>query len=217
MVAGLVVGRLVQRSHWPIDGRSVFVSVTAKGTALLERLASEHAKEFLKQVALQNARRDHDAVSSKALATRRPLLSPAADSLFGNIGRDAAGQLLACAGWEQTGGLLDDRLNKLTLIYEARSLPVAPFRELAVSKFKNPGALADATRTTFNKVSSRTRCRKTAPTLAQFIYATAIASISTSHVSSKIPAMMTVSAGVRPPRTASLTARFSAVNARLDR
>jgi DNA-binding MarR family transcriptional regulator len=47
MVDRLVAGGLVQRSHSPTDGRSVLVSLTAKGAALLERLASQHAKELL--------------------------------------------------------------------------------------------------------------------------------------------------------------------------
>ena len=49
MVDRLVVGGLVQRSQSPTDGRSVLVSLTAKGLALLEHLASQHAQELLKQ------------------------------------------------------------------------------------------------------------------------------------------------------------------------
>jgi DNA-binding MarR family transcriptional regulator len=86
MVDGLVAGGLVQRSHWPIDGRSVSVSVTAKGTALLERLASEHAKEFLKQVAFahrvaQAAETDRpDAVifAPQSKQNKRPSKTPGA-------------------------------------------------------------------------------------------------------------------------------------------
>ncbi|MGD0186282.1 MAG: MarR family transcriptional regulator [Roseiarcus sp.] len=49
MIDRLVAGGLVQRSHSPTDGRSVLVSLTVKGAALLERLASQHVKELLKQ------------------------------------------------------------------------------------------------------------------------------------------------------------------------
>ena len=49
MVDRLVAVGLVQRSQSLTDGRSVLVSLTAKGAALLEHLASEHAKELLKQ------------------------------------------------------------------------------------------------------------------------------------------------------------------------
>jgi DNA-binding MarR family transcriptional regulator len=49
MVDRLVAGGLVQRSHSPTDGRSVLVSLTAKGATLLEHLASQHAEELLKQ------------------------------------------------------------------------------------------------------------------------------------------------------------------------
>ena len=49
MVDRLVAGGLVQRSHSPTDGRSVLVSLTAKGAALLEHLAAQHVEELLKQ------------------------------------------------------------------------------------------------------------------------------------------------------------------------
>ncbi len=49
MIDRLVAGGHVQRSHSPTDGRSVLVSLTAKGAALLERLASQHVKELLEQ------------------------------------------------------------------------------------------------------------------------------------------------------------------------
>jgi DNA-binding MarR family transcriptional regulator len=48
MIDRLVAGGLVERSHSPIDGRSVLVSLTAKGASLLEDLASQHVKELLK-------------------------------------------------------------------------------------------------------------------------------------------------------------------------
>ena len=47
MVDRLVAGGLVQRNDLPTDGRSVLVSLTAKGAALLERLASLHVGELL--------------------------------------------------------------------------------------------------------------------------------------------------------------------------
>ncbi len=49
MIDRLVAGGLVQRSDSPTDGRSVLVSLTAKGAALLERLAVQHVEELLKQ------------------------------------------------------------------------------------------------------------------------------------------------------------------------
>ena len=49
MVDRLVAGGLVERSHSPTDGRSVLVSLTAKGAALLERLAVQHVEELLEQ------------------------------------------------------------------------------------------------------------------------------------------------------------------------
>ena len=49
MVDRLVAGGLVQRNHSPTDGRSVLVSLSAKGAALLERLAALHVEELLKQ------------------------------------------------------------------------------------------------------------------------------------------------------------------------
>jgi DNA-binding MarR family transcriptional regulator len=48
MVDRLVAGKLVRRIHSPTDGRSVLVSLTAKGVGVLERLASLHVKELLK-------------------------------------------------------------------------------------------------------------------------------------------------------------------------
>lgn len=49
MIDRLVAGGLVERSHSPTDGRSVLVSVTAKGAAVLEHLAAQHVKELLEQ------------------------------------------------------------------------------------------------------------------------------------------------------------------------
>jgi DNA-binding MarR family transcriptional regulator len=49
MVDRLVAGGLAQRSDSPTDGRSVLVSLTGKGTSLLERLASQHVNELLEQ------------------------------------------------------------------------------------------------------------------------------------------------------------------------
>ena len=49
MIDRLVAGGLVQRGYSPTDGRSVLVSLTAKGAALLGRLASQHVEELLKQ------------------------------------------------------------------------------------------------------------------------------------------------------------------------
>jgi len=49
MIDRLVTGGLVERSHSLIDGRSVLVSLTAKGTAVLENLAAQHVKELLEQ------------------------------------------------------------------------------------------------------------------------------------------------------------------------
>ena len=65
MVDRLVAGGLVQRSHSPTDGRSVLVSLTAKGAALLEHLAAQHVKELLKQEPLL-------AESLRAVETNRP-------------------------------------------------------------------------------------------------------------------------------------------------
>ena len=49
MINRLVAGGLAKRIHSPTDGRSVLVSITAKGAVLLEQLASQHMKELLKQ------------------------------------------------------------------------------------------------------------------------------------------------------------------------
>ena len=49
MIDRLVAGGLVERSHSPTDGRSVLVSLTAKGIAVLEHLATQHVKELLEQ------------------------------------------------------------------------------------------------------------------------------------------------------------------------
>ena len=49
MIDRLVAGGLVRRGYSPTDGRSVLVSLTAKGAALLGRLASQHVEELLKQ------------------------------------------------------------------------------------------------------------------------------------------------------------------------
>jgi DNA-binding MarR family transcriptional regulator len=49
MVDRLVTGGLVERSHSPTDGRSVLVSLTAKGTGMVEHLAAQHVKELLEQ------------------------------------------------------------------------------------------------------------------------------------------------------------------------
>ena len=49
MIDRLALGGLVVRSHSPTDGRSVLVSLTAKGSALLEHLAAQHVKELLEQ------------------------------------------------------------------------------------------------------------------------------------------------------------------------
>jgi DNA-binding MarR family transcriptional regulator len=49
MVNRLVSAGLVKRSHSPTDRRSVIVSMTSKGAGLLERLATQHVQELLKQ------------------------------------------------------------------------------------------------------------------------------------------------------------------------
>lgn len=49
MVDRLVTGGLVERRHSPTDGRSVLVSLTAKGAAVLEHLAAQHVRELLEQ------------------------------------------------------------------------------------------------------------------------------------------------------------------------
>jgi DNA-binding MarR family transcriptional regulator len=49
MIDRLVAGGLVERSDSSIDGRSVLVSLTPKGTATLERLAAQHVKALLEQ------------------------------------------------------------------------------------------------------------------------------------------------------------------------
>ncbi|MDR3495715.1 MAG: MarR family transcriptional regulator [Ancalomicrobiaceae bacterium] len=52
MIDRLVAAGLVERSHSPTDGRSVLVSLTENGEALLEHLASQHVEELLKQESL---------------------------------------------------------------------------------------------------------------------------------------------------------------------
>ena len=49
MIDRLVAGGLVERSHSPTDGRSVLVSLTPSGAAVLERLAAQHVAELLQQ------------------------------------------------------------------------------------------------------------------------------------------------------------------------
>ena len=49
MVDRLVAGGLVERRHSPTDARSVLVSLTENGTAVLERLAAQHLVELLRQ------------------------------------------------------------------------------------------------------------------------------------------------------------------------
>ena len=49
MVNRLANSGLVKRRSSPTDRRSVLVSMTAKGVILLERLASQHVEELLKQ------------------------------------------------------------------------------------------------------------------------------------------------------------------------
>lgn len=49
MIDRLVSAGLVERRHSAIDRRSVLVSMTAKGAALLKRLASQHVEELLQQ------------------------------------------------------------------------------------------------------------------------------------------------------------------------
>ena len=49
MIDRLVAGGLVERRHSPTDRRSVLVSLTAKGAALLQHLVTQHVKELLKQ------------------------------------------------------------------------------------------------------------------------------------------------------------------------
>jgi len=49
MIDRLAAGGLAARSHSPTDGRSVLVSLTAKGAAVLEHLAAQHVKELLEQ------------------------------------------------------------------------------------------------------------------------------------------------------------------------
>lgn len=47
LVDRLVSAGLVERKHSPIDARSVLVALTAKGSKLLEQLASNHINELL--------------------------------------------------------------------------------------------------------------------------------------------------------------------------
>lgn len=49
MVDRLCAGGWVERSHSPTDGRSVLVSLTGKGTAILRKLAADHVRELLAQ------------------------------------------------------------------------------------------------------------------------------------------------------------------------
>ena len=49
MIDRLVAGGLAERGHSPLDGRGVLVSLTAKGTRTLERLAAQHVKALLEQ------------------------------------------------------------------------------------------------------------------------------------------------------------------------
>jgi len=49
LVDRLAGAGLVERSHSPTDRRSVLVALTHKGAELLERLATNHAKELLEQ------------------------------------------------------------------------------------------------------------------------------------------------------------------------
>jgi len=49
LIDRLVIAELVERSHSSTDGRSVLVSLTAKGTTVLEHLAALHVKELLEQ------------------------------------------------------------------------------------------------------------------------------------------------------------------------
>ena len=48
LIDRLVSAGLVERKHSPIDARSVLVAMTAKGSKLLEQLASNHINELLK-------------------------------------------------------------------------------------------------------------------------------------------------------------------------
>jgi DNA-binding MarR family transcriptional regulator len=49
MIDRLVASGLAERSHSPLDGRSVLVSLTNKGAETLERLAAQHVKALLDQ------------------------------------------------------------------------------------------------------------------------------------------------------------------------
>jgi len=48
LIDRLVSASLVKRNHSPLDARSVLVAMTAKGSKLLEHLASNHINELLK-------------------------------------------------------------------------------------------------------------------------------------------------------------------------
>jgi len=48
LVNRLALANLIERKPSPIDGRSVLVSMTAKGATLLEQLAANHIKELLR-------------------------------------------------------------------------------------------------------------------------------------------------------------------------
>ena len=47
LVDRMVARGLTERSHSPSDGRSVLISLTAEGEAVLERLAGQHVEELL--------------------------------------------------------------------------------------------------------------------------------------------------------------------------
>ena len=47
MIDRLAAAGLVERSHSPTDGRSVLVSLTSKGSAMLAELAGQHVNELL--------------------------------------------------------------------------------------------------------------------------------------------------------------------------
>lgn len=49
LIDRLVVAELVERRHSPTDGRSVLVTMTKKATTLLEKLATRHLEELLRQ------------------------------------------------------------------------------------------------------------------------------------------------------------------------
>ena len=73
MIDRLVAGGLVERRHSPTDGRSVLVSLTAKGAAVLEHLAAQHVRELLDQEPLlaESLRRLRQIGRGAALSDRR--------------------------------------------------------------------------------------------------------------------------------------------------